>query len=154
MSYSRKIYKVITDFLDADDWNYTFDADKELIRTGVKLNNKLQNTRLLIDLRDDKYLVFATMNLRVEESARQEMANLLTRINYQLIFGCFEMDFSDGEVRFRMAVDCDDCLPSQAVVKDSIIIPEMMMEKYGDAILMVLMGFSNAENAMRGIEGN
>ena len=154
MSYSRDIYKAIVDFLDADDWNYTFDSDKELIRTGVKLKNKLQNTRLLIDLRDDKYLVFATINLNVDESVREQMACLLTRINYKLIFGCFEMDFSDGEVRFRISVNCDGCLPSRSVVQDSIIIPAMMMEKYGDAILMVMMGFADAETAMRGVEGN
>ncbi len=152
MSYSKAIYNAITGFLDDDDWKYSFDEERELIRAGVSLKNKLQSTRLLIDLRDDKYLVFATINLNCDEDARAEMAALLTRINYTLIFGCFEMDFSDGEVRFRFSVDCDGAIPSRAVVQDSIVMPALMMEKYGNAILKVMMGFSDAESAFEEVE--
>ena len=70
MSYSKAIYNAITGFLDDDDWKYSFDEERELIRAGVSLKNKLQSTRLLIDLRDDKYLVFATINLNCDEDAR------------------------------------------------------------------------------------
>lgn len=151
MAYSKAIANAIFDFLDNDNWHYDFDEANEVIRCGVSLKCKLQSTRLIIDLWEDKYLVFATISLHVEEENRAEMARLLNMINYNLPFGNFEMDEADGEVRFRFAVDCDDCLPSQAVVKDSILIPALMFEKYGDAIAIVLMGFATAQEAYRSL---
>lgn len=147
MAYSKAIANAIVDFLRDDDWHYEFDENKEIIRCGVNIKCKLKSTRLIIDLREDKYLVFATISLSVDEENRAEMARLLNMINYTMVFGNFEMDESDGEVRFRFAVDCDDCLPSREVVKDSILIPALMMEKYGDAIVKVLMGFATAKEA-------
>ena len=37
MSYSKAIYNAITGFLDDDDWKYSFDEERELIRAGVSL---------------------------------------------------------------------------------------------------------------------
>ena len=147
MSYSKAIANAIVDFLRDDDWHFEFNEEREIIRCGVNLKCKLKSTRLVIDLRDDKYLVFANVPLNTDEENRAEMARLLNMINYTMIFGNFEMDESDGEVRFRFAVDCDDCLPSREVVKDSILIPALMVEKYGDAIAKVLMGFATAKEA-------
>lgn len=152
MSYSKAIYNEIVRFLEDDHWNYTFDDDKELIRCGVGLQNKLQKCRLLIDLRDDRYSVFGTINLNVEESARDEMAKLLTYINYDLMFGFFEMDYRDGEIRFRMPVNCTDILPSREVIKHSIYVPALMLEKYGDALLKVMMGFASAKEAFDAVK--
>lgn len=39
------------------------------------------------------------------EHARPALAELLTRINYGLSLGNFEMDFSDGEIRFKTSAD-------------------------------------------------
>jgi len=39
---------------------------------------------------------------------RTACAELLTRINYDLLHGCFEMDFEDGEIRFRTSIGALD----------------------------------------------
>lgn len=152
MSYSKAIYNAVVRFLEDDDWKYTFDAEKELIRAGVTLKNKLQSCKILVDLRDDRYSVFATINLNVEQGARDEMAKLINYINYDIMFGFFEMDYRDGEIRFRMPVNCADAMPSQEVIRHSIYVPALMMDKYGDALLKVMMGFAYAKDAFDAVE--
>ena len=152
MSYSRAIARCITDYLDADDWNYQLDEQKELIRMNLTLNNKMKKVSIIIDLRDDKYLVFMSFPLGADKEDRLATADLLNRINYTLMFGCFEMDNRDGEVRFRLAVDCEDSLPSREIVKNSIMRPAATCQKYGNAIVQVVMGMASAEEAFNSVK--
>lgn len=147
MAYSTEIAFAITDFLQQDDWNYQFDDKRELIRMGVNLKNKMGSAQYFIDLREDKYLVFLVMPVKADAESRPAVLDLINRINYDMIFSNFEMDMSDGEVRIRMAVDCNNCLPSEQVVKASIYIPAMMAEQYGTALMKVMMGIMPADLA-------
>ena len=147
MSYSTGICNCIVKFLTDDDWKYRLDTEKEVIKTGLGLDSKMKHVDIVVDLRDDKYLVYFTCPLNVGEAERAEMRDLLNRINYKLMFGSFEMDDRDGEIRFRYAVDCDGQLPSQQVIRHSLYRPAATFDKYGNAIIQVLMGFATGEQA-------
>ena len=146
-SYSKELYEKIAEFLDEDGWNYDFEEKIGVIFTGVKLGNTLERVRIFIDIRDDKYLVYAAMDQKCAEAFRFETAALLTRINYDIVYGSFDMDFSDGDIRFRFPVDCDGMLPSRDIVQDSVALPALMMERFGDAIYRVMNGECSAETA-------
>ena len=147
MSYSTAICNCITRFLDADDWKYKLDSEKEILKLGLTIHNKMKYVDIIFDLRDDKYLLFFTCPLSVDAAERPEMRDLINRINYTLMFGCFEMGERDGEIRFRYSVDCDNQLPSQEIIKHSLYRSAATLEKYGDAIVQVLMGFATGKDA-------
>ena len=149
MSYSADICNRIIKFLKDDDWNYKLNTEKETIALGLTIHNKMKQVDIMFDLRDDKYLLFFTCPLSVEEGERAEMRILLNRINYNLLCGNFEMDERDGEIRFRYTVDCDNCPPSQEVIRHSLYRSASTLEKYGDAIIKVLMGFATGEDAYK-----
>lgn len=52
-----------------------------------------------------------------------EIADFLCRVNYEIPYGNFEPDMTDGEVRFRCFVDCDGIIPTNAMVKTASIVP-------------------------------
>lgn len=147
MSYSKAICRAITDFLKADDWHYELDEDREVIKASLSLNNKMKSTLLTFDLRDDKYILYCSIPLNVDPGERAEMRKLINRINDGIMFGCLEMDDSDGEVRMRYPVDCDNCLPSQEIIKNSIYRSAYTLKKYGNALVQVIMGVATAEEA-------
>ena len=145
MSYSPEILNAITSFLDSDDWKYTVDTDREVIKSGLSLKNKLKHVDIFFDLRDDKYLLYFVCPLNCGEAERPEMRSLLNRINYGIMFGNFEMDERDGEIRMRYAVDCDGQIPNPKIIRHSIYRSVLTIDKYGDAIVQVLMGFGSGE---------
>lgn len=147
MSYSKEIASRIVRFLEDDDWKFKLDEDREVIKSGLTMDNKMKKVDILFDLRDDKFLLFMTFPLGTDEDERPEMCVLLNRINYNLMFGNFEMDSRDGEVRFRMSVDCDNCLPSQEVIRHAVYRSAATCSKYGNAIVQVMMGFASADEA-------
>lgn len=154
MAYSTEIKEAIEQYLKNDEWNYTFDEERELIRCGINLRNRLKECRIIADIDETKYLTLALINLNCDEEHRDELAKLLTLINYGLIIGNFEMDYDDGEIRYKVATNCKDCIPSQAVIEDSMMIPAVMFEQFGDAILDVMFGVKSAEEAYKSTENN
>ena len=147
-NYSEQLYQRIAEFLDEDGWKYRFREDNGTICSGFQLENALGAVPLFVDVRSDKYIVFAVPRVKCEPENRFELAEFLTRINYRMIFGDFEMDFSDGEVRFRFPVDCDGAAPSDAMIKRSILMTVAMLNRCGNAICCVMNGVS-AEAAFK-----
>lgn len=154
MAYSQEIKEAIEQYLKNDEWNYTFDEEREIIRCGINLGNRLKECRIIADISETKYLTLALINLNCDEEHREELSKLLTLINYGLMIGNFEMDFSDGEVRYKIATNCKDCIPSQSVIEDSMMIPAVMFEQFGDAILDVMFGVKSAEEAYASTEND
>lgn len=147
MSYSQAICNRIVDFLESDDWKYRIDTDKEIIKSGLALKGKMKHVDLVFDLRDDKYLLYTTFPLNCDTDERDEVRDLMNRINYGLMFGCFEMDDRDGEIRLRYPVDCDNQLPSPEVIKHSVYRSCATAMKYGNAFVQVIMGVATGKEA-------
>ena len=61
--------------------------------------------------------IYSVMPGTVAEEHRPAMAVLLARINYGLILGNFEIDLSDGEVRFKVSADFGGAEPGEAQLK-------------------------------------
>ena len=154
MAYSTEIRAAIEQYLKNDEWNYTFDEEREVIRCGINLRNRLKECRIIVDIDETKCLSLGLISLNCDEEHRVELSKFLTMVNYGLLLGNFEMDFNDGEVRYKIATNCKDCIPSQAVIEDSMMIPAIMFEQFGDAMIDVMFGYKTAEEAYASTESN
>ena len=152
MSYSKELANAVTDFLDQKDWYYKFDEENGLLECGVNLNGKMQSCRYVIIIRESSITTLAICPLNCQKEYRDEMAKFLTMANYNLRDGNFEMDFSDGEIRYKCYVPCGSQIPEEKVIATCFMIPSIMFEKYGDAIVAVLFGFASAQTAYEQIK--
>ena len=69
----------------------------------------------------------------------------ITRANYGLTMGCFEFDYSDGEVGFRTYLTSIDGDPEFDNVEWVVDMPGAMFRRYGDGLAKALMGFGDPE---------
>ena len=81
-----------------------------------------------------------------------QVAEYLTRANFGLRNGNFELDYSDGEIRYKTFVDCEDLLPSAAVLRDAVTIPVDMFDRYGNGLMSVVLGVRTPEEAIQDAE--
>ena len=65
-----------------------------------------------IQITDDgearRVVIHAHLPALIPASTRKQVAELLTRINYDLIMGNFELGLDDGELLFKMSLDLAD----------------------------------------------
>lgn len=146
MSKMEAIIDLVKDYMDRENWKYEYEEETNTIYTGVKVKCKLQNLRMGIRFCENGYLSFAGPSLKVKEEYLADVAEYITRANYGIKNGNFEMDYRDGEVRFKIYANfkgLDDF--SEDIIEDSLIIPLLMFERYGDGLAALLMGFSTPE---------
>lgn len=152
----EQIVDALRDWLDSDDWHYEYDAEHHLIRAGITLDCKLRNARIFIPIREDgSYIVNIYSPVNGDPAHIDELVKYVTMANYGLANGNFDLDVSDGEVRYKIYVNCKDLekLPAQ-IIKDSIYAGWCMMDRYGNGIAALAMGFSDAETEIKKAEGS
>ena len=149
--YSKEIARAIEEFLIDDDWHFRYDEDKGLFRFDVRLSGKVKSLSYVIDVKEDEYLVYAFPPISPDPEDGQVMATMaefVCRASYGLINGNFELDFTDGELRYKSFEDCDGGLvPTREIVKNSIIITASMLDRYSPCILALLFEDASAKDA-------
>ena len=151
----EQIVDALRDWLDSDDWHYEYDAERHLIKAGITLDCKLRNARIFIPIRDDgTYIVNIYSPVNGDPANIDELVKYVAMANYGLANGNFDIDVSDGEVRYKIYVNCKDLekLPAQ-IIKDSIYAGWCMMDRYGNGLAALAMGFSDAETEIKKAEG-
>jgi hypothetical protein len=99
--------QVVVDVLVDDDWPFQMQSDGRTVQMHVE--GAAATWICFVRVHDDDTIVvYSQLPARVPVAGRAAVAELITRINYGLPVGNFEMDFDDGEVRFRTSLDGED----------------------------------------------
>ena len=153
MGYSKQIANTLISHMEEQEYHYEFDQEKGIIRMRFKLKSKLDHIRFVIKIEDCFYVSYGCIDMAADEEQRKEVAEFITRANFGLNFGNFELDMRDGEIRYKHAVDCDHCTLSSQMIETSLNITIAMYERYGNELLKVMFGMASAEEAVRIAEG-
>ena len=146
----EKVIQQIKNFFKENDWNYTYDEEKNIFSTNLNMNNVLGIIRIYIVFQESSYVVNAVLNSNVEEQYYVKIAEYLHRANLGMRNGNFEFDYSDGEISFKTFVNFVGMELSNEVVVDSILIPIFMIDKYGKKLVQLMV--SNKESPLELLE--
>lgn len=154
-TYSMNIANAVNDFLKEDDWHFSFDEKRGIFRFGLGLKGKLKKLHYIVDIKEDEYLVYTISPLGADEEDAKMMVNMaefICRANYGLKMGNFELDFDDGEVRFKVHVLCKGVTPTAEMIKRSIYCPATMFDHYGSGIVDIIFNDTSGKAAVENCE--
>ncbi len=150
-TYSPKIANVIRKALMDEEWNSPFEErDGQFIFT-MGMHAPIKSLGFVIEVCKNHYMIYGMSPVGPDSEDPQQMqrtAEYLTRANYDLKNGCFEMDWRDGEVRYRIYEDCDGMRLSQKVVRNGIASLALTFERYSQGLLNVIFGNQTPEEAI------
>lgn len=151
MNYNKEIATAIDQFLQEDDWRYSFDGRRGEFFFRLSVRSKLQQIEYSVRVMKKEYVVYGILPLGGDEEDKELMGRLaefVCRANYGLHNGNFELDFRDGELRYKSYVDCEGALPGKKVIKNSIYCTAIMCNRYAPGLLDILFGGAAAEQAV------
>ena len=124
-----KHLNAIREYCDSQNWNYSLDEEKNYLTMRMSLRSV------------DWFTIYTVFPVKAPEGKRDAVAAFLTRANYGLILGNFELDFDDGEIRFKVTAICgeDNILPPD-VMERTFDMGFCMFDRYGEGLLSVLYG--------------
>jgi hypothetical protein len=89
---------------------------------------------------DAQLAVYCVCTLVVPEPLRISVMELVTRANFGLRLGCFELDLDDGELRFRASADLEGTEAQPATARALLYTAVATMNRYLPALIDVIDG--------------
>lgn len=134
--------------LDDRAWTYTTDEELNLLKFGISGDHAAYNCAIFVD--DDTRLVtmIAQSALRIPLEERAPACELLMRANHGLIFGNFDLDFNDGEVRYKVSIDVEGGSLGVPAVQSMITVALDMYELWYPPLMKVVYGGVTPEDAV------
>ena len=147
------VIDAVRDFAESEGYRYEFNAEREFLRLGFKVDCKLKHVDIIIAFHDIGYNVFAISPISADKDSASEMRKYLSMANYGLMNGNFEMNQNNGEIRYRCWVGTRnlESLPAEAV-DEGVSVAYGMLKRYGNGIAAIALGFSNAETEIEKAE--
>ncbi|NLX10107.1 MAG: YbjN domain-containing protein [Chloroflexi bacterium] len=147
------IFDTMVRFFRSDDWNFTQLQNEPILSMGV--SGKNGKWRCFAKAREEQYqfVFYSVLETNTPENKRAAIAEFLTRANFGLVIGNFEMDYSDGEIRYKTSLDTEGDQLSDALIKNAVYTNIVMMDRYLPGIMAVIYGNASAFDAIRQVEG-
>lgn len=114
---------------------------------------KVIGRAIVID-EDSVFLFYLEFLERAKTSRHMQVAEFLTRANYGLNTGNFEMDFSNGGVRYKSSLDFSGTELSGILVRNAVLAAMNAVELYDLALRQVMNGQKSPEEAMEEAEAS
>ena len=131
----------VKEFFVSDDWRFS-ELDEGALRMGFSGRNG--NWTCIARPREDRgiFLFYSIAAVNVPPEKRAAVAEYLARANYGLPLGNFELDFSDGEVRFKTSLDVEgeEYMLTPAMIKSIVYSNVLTMDRYLAGMMAVIYG--------------
>ena len=134
------LLETAADYLRDDDWNIEVDPDDNALRGTINGENVTLAWVVHAVENDDinSLRVYTTLPINIPVARRPVVAELLTRINNKIANGNFELDFSDGELRYSAILDIMDGVLTQAMFARLFMIGLQASDYYFPTIMGVV----------------
>ena len=148
---NKLLFKKIQHRLKEKEIKYT--TSDSVIQLNMNIGGVVGKLSMIIDVLDKSYVTYAVLSNNVSKEHMSNVAEYLHRANFGLLYGNFELDYNDGEIRYKVSTDCED---ANAITKKqidrSILLPCIMFEKYGNGIIRLMLDIGNPEELIREAE--
>jgi hypothetical protein len=153
MASATQLLNMVKDNFEEKGFRFGVHPDDNLISIVFPMEGKFSRVNVHIRFHDEHYIVNAYVPLNADKDCMHNVADYITRANYGLAFGNFELDFADGDIRYRLTNDCEDRESlSDSLIMKPISIALSVIKKYGDGLAAVIFGAKSPEDAINEAE--
>lgn len=139
---ARNLYNSLCQSLDNLKWVYNKEEHEDHFAVFTSAKGEDLTMKLAIRIDVDRQVMYlkSPMPFKVEENMRDTMAIAISRVNWTMLNGCFEMDHLDGFVAFKLVIPYMESIVSTAVCRYMIILSCNMIDKFNDKLKAIAEG--------------
>lgn len=151
---SLTAFETLGQFLEEDGWHPQQLEGQHIFRMAFAGRNGQTICYAQIRMDLEQFLFYVMAPIQASEDTRTAVAEYTTRANYGMRIGNFEMDFSDGEVRYKSSIDFEASTLTPELIRSAIYAAVDTMDRYLPGLLAVIYGGLPPAVAIAEIEGD
>jgi len=146
------IFQKVVEFFKDDGWPFTQLEDEEILRLEYEGENSKWRCFAHVIEESQRFVFLSSLANFVPKLMRLEASEYLTRANFGMEVGNFEMDFSDGTVRYRTSVDVEGGELTSTMIKNMVYLNIAVMDQYLPGLKKVVKDGMEPEKAIEEVE--
>jgi hypothetical protein len=146
------IFSRLIDYMETEQWKY------EIIEgeTVLRFHFKASSGRMLCyaDVEEDKHWLtfYSYLPVNAPHGKVVETAEFLTRANRGMRIGNFELDYDDGEVRYKTSIDIEGGELTHKMIDNLLRANLATMNRYFTGLMELIYGDRSPEELIDEIE--
>ena len=148
------LFDILVDFLSQDGWAPESLPGEAMARLRVRGENGEWEAFAQAREADQQIVVYSECPLSAPADRRPEVMAFITRANFGLSIGNFELDLDDGEIRYRTSLDVKDDRLSPPLLRQLVWNNIAMLDRYLPALRQVIESGASAAEALAPIDSH
>jgi hypothetical protein len=133
----QSLLQTVMAFFAEDDWQFTKLQGEPILHLVFQGNNGQWNCYAKV--REEQQLIFYSIcPIVAPESTRSAIAEFLTRANFGIVIGNFELNFDSGEIRYKTSIDVEGDDLSFSFIHQLVYTNIMTMDQYLPGIRAII----------------
>ena len=147
-----QIFEEIINFFKLDEWPFYQIEGKQILQMVFQGENGKWTCYARARVEEEQFLFYSICPVNAPDSKRMAIAEFLARANSGMIIGNFELNFTNGEIRYKTSIDVKGDSLSFALIKQMVYANVNMMDEYLPGIMSVIYGEVEPKDAIAQIE--
>ena len=145
-------FETLGRFLEEDEWHPQRMEESTIYRMGFAGRNGQLACYAQIRVALEQFMFYAVAPVKAPEETRQAVAEFVTRANYGMRIGNFELDFNDGEIRYKSSLDFEGETLTPGLIKAAIYPAVQTLDYYLPGLMKVVYGGATPAEAVAELE--
>ncbi|MGB1286123.1 MAG: YbjN domain-containing protein [Aggregatilineales bacterium] len=146
------IFESIEGFFIEDEWEFHRMEESPVLSMGFSGKNGKWNCYAQAREAQRQFVFYSVMPINAPEDKRNDVAEFVTRSNYGMIIGNFELDYRDGEVRYKTSIDVEGTILEPALIRQLVYANVIITDRYLPGLMSVIYGGKDPMTAVEQIE--
>ena len=142
------LYDIMRKFFEDEDWKVVEMEGQTALRLGCTGENGEWVCYAQTKESPGRFIFYSVLGAKALEARRTAVAEFISRANYGLVLGNFEMDFADGEIRYKTSAYMEDISPTKDLFHTLVYTNLLVTDKYLPGIMSVIYAGMSAEQAI------
>ncbi len=132
------IFSATMNFFTRENWQFTQVEEDSVLYMDFPGKNGIFTCYAKARETQQQLIFYSHCPIIVPESKLLSIAEFITRANYNMVIGNFELDFNEGEIRYKTSIDIEDMQLSYNCIKNLIYTNVNIIDKYLPGIISLI----------------
>ena len=150
----QQIFNLLVEFFEEDQWDFQWVSGMAVLNMGFSGKNGKWMCYAQAREPEQQVVFYSVLPVNVPENRRQNVAEFITRANYGMVIGNFEMDYDDGEIRFKTSMDVEGFELLPPMIRQLVYANLVITDRYLPGIMRVMYSDDPAARVLEEIEAD
>lgn len=147
-----QIFEAVINFFKENNWLFFQMEQEPALQMSFQGENGQWMCFVKVREEQEQLIFYSISPVKVPENKRLVMAEFLSRANFGLSIGNFELNFADGQIRYKTSIAAKGNGVNSALIGQLIFANLLTMDEYLPGIMSIIYTELSAVEAIAQIE--